>query len=434
MTLNKGQQEAADYFFETLFKDDENEIAISGGAGKGKTFLLGHLVDNIIPNYHKTCKLLGVQPKYNEVIMTATTNKAAQVLELATGKEAKTVHSFFNLVVKENWKTGQVNVRKTPSFVVHTNKIIFIDEAYFMDSILYNYIQEGTHNCKIVYVGDADQMAPIKERICPIADPDRGIKTYYLTQPMRNAGKPDLVKLCDQLKENVTTKEWKNIQTTSNIHHLNNNEATDKVEELFQNHTNDSRILCFHNRRVKEFNDYIRYVRGLPQHYQEGEILVSNTAYRTTQNQMLSVDSPVNIVKILDTKDISINGDDSYKMDVQRLFVSTPFFPQGIIITIPQDKAYAEQLSKYFAKHRMWPYYFYLKNNFPDLRPRDACTVYKAQGSTLKNVIIDLTDISSCGVPDTVARLLSVAVSRATDNVFFVGELAPKFGKILPFN
>ena len=47
-TLNKGQQAAADGFFDFLFSGDK-EMIISGPGGTGKSYLLGYLIDEIMP-------------------------------------------------------------------------------------------------------------------------------------------------------------------------------------------------------------------------------------------------------------------------------------------------------------------------------------------------------------------------------------------------
>ena len=78
--LNQGQQEGADAFFRFLFDDNKQHLIITGPGGVGKTYLMGHLIDTIIPTYHQTCALMNVPVKYTSVHMTATTNKAAEVL------------------------------------------------------------------------------------------------------------------------------------------------------------------------------------------------------------------------------------------------------------------------------------------------------------------------------------------------------------------
>ena len=80
--LNQGQQAAADGFFDFLFSADK-ELIISGPGGVGKSFLMGYLIDEIMPRYEKMCSLLNQPAKYLDVHMTATTNKAAEVLAQA---------------------------------------------------------------------------------------------------------------------------------------------------------------------------------------------------------------------------------------------------------------------------------------------------------------------------------------------------------------
>lgn len=75
--------------------------------------------------------------------------------------------------------------------------------------------------------------------------------------------------------------------------------------------------------------------------------------------------------------------------------------------------------------------YYSLKEQFPDLRPRDAATIHKAQGSTYNQVFIDLSDLSTCRNPDMAARLLYVAFSRAKERVVLYGKLAPKYGGLI---
>ena len=62
-----------------------------------------------------------------------------------------------------------------------------------------------------------------------------------------------------------------------------------------------------------------------------------------------------------------------------------------------------------------------------DLRPRNACTVYKAQGSTYREVFVDLTDIGDCRNPSQAARMLYVACTRPTHNIKFIGNLPARF-------
>ncbi len=165
--LNQGQEAAADAFMQFLFSDAKGFI-ISGPAGVGKTYLMNYIIDQTMPRYHEMCKLIDERPLYNDVVMTATTNKAAEVLSTSTGRPTSTIHSFLSLIVKEDFSTGRSKLQKSNGWRVHENKIVFIDECSMIESALFDTIQEGTHNCKIVYVGDHNQLAPVYEKISPV--------------------------------------------------------------------------------------------------------------------------------------------------------------------------------------------------------------------------------------------------------------------------
>ena len=134
--LNQGQKHAADKFFKFLFSQDQ-EFIISGPAGVGKTYLMNYIIDNAIPRYDEMCKLVGITPEFTTMMMTATTNKAAEVLSHATKRPTSTVHSFFNLTVKDDYQTGQTILKRTDKWQIHRNIIIFIDEYSMIDTELW---------------------------------------------------------------------------------------------------------------------------------------------------------------------------------------------------------------------------------------------------------------------------------------------------------
>lgn len=167
MQLNKGQEAASQAVFQFLIGDDK-EFCLSGPAGVGKTFMLKHIMDNIMKEYEDACTLLNIDQKIQSIELTATTNKAADVLGVSTGHPTQTIHSFMNLKVFDDYTTGRSKLKKTPNWDVHSGKLIFIDEASMIDSDLHKVILEGTDNtCKIVYVGDHCQMAPGLRRNLP---------------------------------------------------------------------------------------------------------------------------------------------------------------------------------------------------------------------------------------------------------------------------
>lgn len=424
LPLNKGQEAAAEAFFSFLFTQ-EKEMGIDGPGGVGKSFLMSHLIDVIMPRYFETCKLLGILPEYDEVVMLAMTNKAAEVLAESTKRHVSTLHSFLNLKVVENFSTGRSQITKTNNWKVHERKIIFIDEISMMDQPTEAYLSQGTHGCKIVYVGDDKQLRPIVGTN-PVYE--RGLTWATLTEPMRTKI-PELQALNDQLRATVDSGVFKPIQIIPGIiDHLDDAQMQAKLDEHFNTQTLTSRILGYTNKRVVDYNDYVRQIRGLPPQFEENELLVNNTAIRL-KSSMLSVEAEVELVKLGDPYNIMIEDDVALICrDADLVTQSGAIFTD---VSLPMDRAHFHALIAHYKRAKNWERYYYLRNNFPDLRQRDAATTYKAQGSTYETTFIDLTDISTCRNPDQAARLLYVAASRPQKRIFLYGQLSEKYGGLI---
>lgn len=427
LSLNEGQQAAADGFFQFLF-DEGKELIISGPGGVGKTFLMGHLIDQIMPRYQQTCQLMGIKSEFDEVVMTAMTNKAAEVLAMATGRPTQTIHSFMNLKVMDDYETGRSLLTKTKNWRVHCNTIIFIDECSMVDRGLLEMLREGTHKCKIIYVGDHCQLAPIMEPISPIYR--LGLPFYNLSEPMRNSGQPALMNLCNQLRHTVETGEFKPIQVVPGvIDHLDGPQMEQEVISSFSNDGAPARILAYTNKQVVAYNDYIREMRQLTEPYHVGEKLINNAAIQTPIG-MMSVEEEIEIVR-LDEIISSVEISTGVMLDVVRADLRNKFGEIYSNIPLPVDKKHFSDLVKYYQKQKNWNRYFHLKNQYPDLRPRDAATVHKAQGSTYDTAYVDLNNLSTCHNPNQAARLLYVAFTRARNRVVLYGDLADKYGGLV---
>lgn len=425
LPLNQGQKAANEAFFDFLLDPSQNGFIISGPAGVGKTFLMSHIIDTTMDHYNKTCELMGMKPEYTEIWMTATTNKAAEVLSNSVGRPTSTIHSFLNLRVTEDFEKGKTILARTRDWKVHRNIILFIDECSMIDSDLYSILQEGTQNSKIVYVGDHNQLAPVFEKLSPVYR--QNFPFYELTEPMRNNNQPALMAICQQLRETVETGFFKPIEVVPGVIDLLDDASMQQrlIDTFIPGPNPRSRILAYTNKQVMEFNQYIREERQLPPIFTVGEILVSNSATKLGKLQ-LSVEQEVTISEEYGIGPIQVEKD--VYMDVQKLTLETSFGEKIYGVHAPVDRNHYESLLKYYAKNKNWERYFFLKNNFVDLRPRDAATVHKAQGSTYDSVFIDLENISRVTQPDIAARMLYVAFSRAKERVYLYGNLAKRFG------
>lgn len=432
--LNQGQQKASEEILDFLLSDRPDH-RISGPGGVGKTYLMGYTIDHILPAYEAACRTLGIEPLYTEVALTATTNKAADALAQATGRFCSTIHSFLGLVVKPDFKTGEQKLVRSRKWRIVKNTVIFIDEASMMDSQLMRELEASTLNCKLIYLGDHVQLKPVKESISPVYAGDNPCS--LLLEPMRtsipalhalNQQMRDTVEQCGTNPDNLYSSFRPIKEVPGIIDFVDGPTFRQLVHDTFAHQNKDDRILAYTNQRVLDYNAYIRtHVRNLPQTLTVGELLVNNNAAQLSQG-MIPVEAGVEVLKVHGTDTVRIGTD--IQFDVLMLDILTI---GGVFtdVPVPTDRAYFNKLIKFFQSQKDWPTYFALKEGYPDLREREAATVHKSQGSSYNTVFIDAADLSTCTVPDTMARLLYVAVSRARKRVVIYGELASKYGGLI---
>jgi len=330
-----------------------------------------------------------------------------------------------NLKVKDNYDTGKQDIQKTTNFTIHHNTLIIIDEASMIDRQLDRYIQEGTHSsCKIVYVGDDKQLAPVGEKLSVVFT--RPMRRVELLTPVRNAGQQALMDLCDQYRKTVATGVFKPIPLVPGvIDLLSDQEMQHHVDTYFKQEGIDSRILAYTNNQVKQYNEYIRTIRGYSNRFHDGEFVINNTAIEIANYGIIPVEKEF-IIRPSDVPDSEIEMDD---IKIQLYTVNLQPINNASVFSVPQpiDREHLNDVIKYFGRMKDWKSYFYLKNKIPDLRSRDASTVYKAQGSTFDSVYIDLQNIGTSNFTDQVARMLYVAVSRPRNRIYLYGRLPDKY-------
>lgn len=423
--LNAGQQKAADEFFRFLFSDAK-EFDIRGPGGVGKTWLMGHFIDTVLPQYEEQCALMGVSPTITDVEMTATTNKAAEVLSLVTKQHVPTIHSFLSLKVANDFKTGETKLTRRNEWKVKENTLVFIDEASMIDSKLYFEIHAALgHQSKIVYIGDRCQLPPVMERVSPVYR--NSMSHVELTENVRAANQPALLDLCQQFRETTLNGQFLPIQAVPGvIDHVNEIGLQQEIDRMFSSQNLRDRILCYTNDRVRMYNEYIREIRGLPEQIVAGERLVNNSTY-ISKDFVLGTDVEVEVVRTGDSSFLDLPLD-LEPLEFRVIHVARDNWGRTRPLNVPTNPDYYHEVMKFVASKKAWDVHYRLKEEFADLRPRDTGTVYKAQGSTYETVIIDLDDIGSSNNPQHVAHMLYVAVSRPKSRIILFGELPDKYG------
>lgn len=421
MQLSNDQQSALDNFMTFLMDPEPGEYVIAGHSGSGKTTLTKQLIQ-AIHNRNKLLSYLTQDDSGNtRIYCTATTNKAAAVLGQVVQDDTKTIHSLLGLKVKENYSTGKTSLQRTNSYRKLENCIVIIDEASMMDTDLLKEVRLATSKCKVLYIGDPYQLAPVQDSSCPVFM-DLNIPRSTLSTIMRQAGNSPIQNLSDLLRIAVTTGVFPNLDDWVDnqfIYKLDGPSFQVSVNQEFavpsQPH-NHSKILAWTNDKVKAYNGYVRGLHTSELYYQVGEEVTTNkpivghdgrTAYKTDEHGIIT-ESFQTVVRDLDATGITLD-------DYARVY-------------IPQDPTRLNSRLRAFAQNKRWSDYFELKNLFGDVRPIHSSTVHKSQGSTYDSVYIDLTDIGRNHNAEEVARMLYVAITRTSGKVFLYGNLPRKYG------
>ena len=428
ITLTKDQDAANNGFLDFLISSDKYLI-IQGSAGTGKSFLIKHLINTFYNRYSAYCLLCNEVPKEVYLAVTATTNKAVTVLEdflydVNRTVDIKTIYQYLGLRIVNNYSTGETELQLTKDSICDPSNanyhqaqngmsVVFIDEASFINEELHDIIDQHVSNgqdIKIVLIGDQYQLAPVKQKFS-VFENTPSVK-LNLNEVMRNAG--HILKTGVQFKETVANGKFTPIvYDKSNVVHMTGPEFQQAIYAAFTDpdwEPDKAKILAWTNSRVQEYNKHIRKTLNLSSDFAIGEYVVTNN-FISNNNFTISVDSQVCITHIFKEEE---------REGIKGTVLELNDFYTGFL---PHNYDEVKVLLRKLAKQKDWAAYFSIKDKWLDLRAVYASSIHKAQGSTYETVFIDLTDIGRNWQANDVARLLYVAITRASKQVICYGEL-----------
>ena len=425
LTLTSDQQEACNKFLGFLLSK-EKEFYLFGAAGCGKTFLTQYFLSTVFENYKNCCKLLNLPEDIKSYALTATTNKAVEVLQRSFPLDfVSTIYKTMGVTVLEDYNTGEVKLHQYEHGKIE-NTLLIIDECSMLSKEMLNIIRKRVSNTsKVVFVGDNYQLAPVNEKAYWNETPEP--VTSILTTPVRNNSNKALISLCAQLRDTVDTQVFKNINLVpGSIEHLTKEEAKNYLDNEYDN--TRAYILCYTNSKVIEYQDYLKNLYKLPNEVIQGNQYINSSNCTDGKKHLYSEE----LVRVIyKSKSKVINTYPNYAFTGNFVELSSVYSNKVITTYIPQSLTEIKRLKKEAKKNKHWKAYFFLQNNVADLRLPYASTVHKAQGSTYDEVLIDLDSFNSCWDKDVAARLLYVAVSRAKHRVLFFGSLPKRFGELV---
>lgn len=427
--------------FEQFLDDEEADtMYITGVAGTGKTTSLAELVEYCLD-------------EDIDCIVSAYTHKACEVLKKKMPKEATiaTLHSFLA-------KRPTINVNAHEVKHVDGNaqmklpeetKVLFIDEFSMVgdrDYVSINdlqYTEDGDIKTKIVYIGDPNQLPPVKD--IPVIIP-KGDYWVKLDKIYRQAGDNQLIDNLLAINNYINGEEAQEL-----LQHDNLIRGVNIIKE-YKKCLTDKIILAYTNAKVEELNAEIQgYYEPKPGDTVftptirlratllavdknctgcisiTGKFLELGSKYKTLET--LHEIEEVKYYTIANDKGqeqtiAAVFGHNQFLLVQQRLADNAVKLNKQIANEFDMDAKdwakdnWSHPLAK--ARGKAWGKYLAFKENVHCLDFNHALTVHKSQGSTYETVFIDTKDLGKCADKDYTMylKLLYVAISRASSKVY----------------
>lgn len=407
-----GQDKGLDTFNSFYLDPNQTVMVLKGYSGTGKTTLVKRFLAEL-EQLNAMAKLCAPDYIPLEVVLSATTNQAAEAFALAVGHghEVRTVYSVCQLRIVEDYKTREKRL------VAHGDGLdkclLVIDEASFLDQEALTKVLEQSRNCKIVFIGDPAQIAPVDSDEMPAFE--MNACEVELTELVRFDGGV-LQTLMGNLRAAVTEGNWSKFPLVPGvIERMSQEDFNAEAYRLFTQETDKQvKILAYTNASVTSYNNYLsKRVLGSVEP-QEGQRMLVNQAVQNAGSKC-STNEEVTIEEMVAQREYNTDG---YMLR---------FRGKGSFYFMPKNRG-AKDIAHAAAVEK--DDYVAMKNiltTWVDLRPSFAQTINKSQGSTYDIVMIDLNDLcSKCRTLNQMARLLYVGLSRARSRIILTGDLRRK--------
>ena len=442
----------------------KTSLTVSGYAGTGKTTLM----EIVAKRYWWD----------RPIFFAATTHKAAAVLRSKVKKSVSTVNSLFGIIIETNMDGEDYDVSNKSRSTNDDNKLkrnslVIIDEASMLSNENYEDVlfKCSQLNCKIIFLGDPAQLAPVNEGEISIVFRNEDTPVLEMTQIERTDN--DFI-----LEESMFVRESGEFsyQTKTNedsgVHFINNTDKEsiinvfDKFIPGLTTNPNHFRVLSYTNRNVEKLNSSIRtklgYTSQIPY---SGEPLMGYSnwgyigGYKTAQYKFINSES-YTMVKERETRTIWVsdvvkemnNFPKDLKLTITEVEIKDDLGTK-IVVPFIDIKSNEENMKSVRVlcqeKINLWMKYRKVESKLEKLDCLSgiheidellfvndnvrsdsgkllqskvidfgyAHTIHKSQGSTFENVLINDVDIDNCTDTTIRRQLRYVALTRATKNV-----------------
>ncbi len=412
--LTDDQTNAKNLIVEWFVNADEQVFVLSGYAGTGKTFLIDHIVKEVLKL--KVGK---------EAVFVSPTGKAAANL-VRNGTPAGTVHGLIYLRDMEDFdvdENGEIVEKNALSFVRREEigkdiRLIIIDEASMInETMLYDLLSYGV---KCLFCGDGAQLPPI-EGTCSLLEHPH----YTMKEIVRQAADNPIIQVATMARRGEYIEYGKYGDTVYVVPRNGLSAATRK--RLF---LKADQIICGRNVTRNAINREVRRYKEIPEKTllpMEGEKVICTL---NDWEKPLDKGKKFYLVNgiIGRAHDVQESVDELATMEFQADFldygVKVPF-DTGIFLEGRYKHSYGKRAVTLSSGVVVDEYNYHLLRGFKAVSEEPICrfefayavTCHKAQGSEF-NFVIVFDESGNFGGEK--ARWLYTAITRAKEKLLII--------------
>lgn len=455
-------------FINSPYEENDYKRALVGAAGTGKTYLVKALIKN--------CRY-----SYSTIGLSAPTHKACRVLHESIGItniKPNTLQS--DLGLRLNFDVDKFDYNNPPfdpkgRVKIGDYKLYIVDEASMINKQLCMFLEKTckNNNCKIIYIGDSSQLAPVNEKYSYAFT---NIKLFTLNQIVRQGENNPISYLLDLLRFDIKHRSFTFLEyiTKNRINFNEDNTKGYKVctaqefdnivynnfnDEALTNNIDFAKIIGYTNNNVSNWNKFVRnaIIKDADKSViTKNDLIISYITIVNQFNECIIKNSEEYILK-----DVVNYVHPKYQLKgfmirftaIHGGYNTTPLFVVDhkdignmmLYVKISNELITTAKTANTRLRSQKWKEYYDFKENCllltniissdgkilfsRDLDYGFALTAHKSQGSTFDTTFVDVNDIvfDKYGQPYTDAeeinRRLYVACSRAKNKLYL------KYGK-----
>lgn len=425
LDLNESQRKA----FNNLIDKQTGIFLIKGAAGTGKTFLASEIIKFFMDNNKS---VMGLSP---------THQAAAQLRKNLIGYldndiKINTVASFLKVQKKIDPITGKQFFNEGENNIKTSYNLIIVDEASMINEAQLRKIYLAARYSLVIVLGDYEQLKPVSGNTSEsFFKPDQ---IYTLDKIERFDG--DILDYCNKLRNNIC---YPTISNEINIIKTTDNAFREVYNNIITNPNPDTiGYLAFTNNEVKKMRNKLQLALYDSYDFNIGQFIRLETptehGYNGDLNQIIDVKKRQILLfdnMIFNAYDLviqnihtgiseiitTVNYDDrDFIEDTLKSLYSLAEEKYNIYNSILDKKSYNFKVCKYD-----WVDVIQMVKSTYNLSlvtcPYSS-TIHKAQGRTIENVYVNISDIMKYG-RTMKKNLMYVAASRTSKKLTVVKEI-----------